>query len=252
MKATNWVLGSIILLFAMLWLPLGQYDFLLEHWMKIGTYAVPFLLLGAFAFTDKQDASSLIRSYRFIAIMMLIAYIIHQFEEHWIDLLGNSYAFYTFNNNFILGALGAADSSLKPLTREAIFVINTSLVWLVGVIAIWRSPKHLFPLIAMASIIIVNGVVHILAGGVNWQYNPGLLTSFILFVPIYLWFVRLLLRQSQTYKRQIVGGIIWAFLAHVIMVGGLLLANWAHVIPEIGYFIALGIWSVVPVALFRE
>ena len=70
-------------------------------------------------------------------------------------------------------------------------MINTSLVWLVGVLAIWRSPKHLFPLIAMASIIVVNGIVHLLAGVVKFQYNPGLLTSIIIFIPLYTWFVRI-------------------------------------------------------------
>ncbi len=245
-------LGSVIVLFAMLWLPIGQYDFLMEHWMKIGTYAVPFLLIGAFSLSKEGLLQDHFRNYRFIAIMMLIAYIIHQYEEHWIDLFGNYYAFYEFNNDFILGNLGAADSSIKPLTKAAIFVINTSLVWLVGAIAIWRSPKQLFPLIAMASIIMVNGVVHILAGLAKLQYNPGLLTSIIIFVPLYVWFARYLMAQSEDYKNQIIAGLVWAFLAHVIMVAGLLMANWFNLFPEWVYFIALVIWSIVPVGFFRN
>ena len=252
MKNSTLLIGSIILLFAMLWLPFGQYPFLLDHWMKIGTYAVPFLLMGAFSFGTNENSKPLLEKYRFIAILMLIAYIIHQFEEHWIDLLGNQYAFYTFNNNFILGNLGAPDSPIKPLSKEAIFVINTSLVWLVGALAIWRSPKHLFPLIAMASIIIVNGVVHVLAGVATFEYNPGILTSVLLFAPLYFWFIRFSLQQSNTYKKQIRGGIIWALLAHIIMVGGLLMANWFKLFPEIIYFIALVIWSILPLFLFRD
>ncbi|MEO1451114.1 MAG: HXXEE domain-containing protein, partial [Bacteroidota bacterium] len=234
------------------WLPLGQYDFLIDHWMKVGTYAIPFLLMGAFSLSLGGSSKDLLADYRFIGIIMLIAYIIHQYEEHWIDLFGNYYAFYDFNNAFILGNLGAPDNATKPLTREAIFVINTTLVWLVGALAIWRSPRHLFPLIAMASIIVVNGVVHILAGVATFQYNPGILTSGLIFSPLYAWFVRLLMNQSNPYKKQIIAGLAWAFLAHVIMVAGLLMANWFGVIPELAYFVVLGIWSILPVVLFRR
>ncbi|MEM6816180.1 MAG: HXXEE domain-containing protein, partial [Bacteroidota bacterium] len=114
------------------------------------------------------------------------------------------------------------------------------------------SPKRLFPLICMAGIIVVNGVVHILAAIATAHYNPGLLTSILVFIPLYVWFVRFLVRQPGTYKNRIIFGVIWAFLAHVIMVSGLLMANWFNLFPEIVYFIALIIWSILPVALFRK
>lgn len=252
MKNANLILGSITILFGMLWLPLGQYEFLIDHWMKVGTYAVPFLLIGAYSLNKESNLSELFQDFRFIGILMLIAYIIHQYEEHWIDLFGNYYSFYTFNNNFILGNLGQPDSPIKPLSKEAIFVINTSLVWLVGFLSIWQSPKKLFPLIAMASIIVVNGVVHIIASMVTFEYNPGLVTSIVIFVPIYLWFVRYLIKLSTNFKPQIMAGIIWAVLAHLIMVGGLLMANWFNIIPESVYFILLVVWSLVPLTLFRS
>lgn len=246
MTKSTWLPASIILLFVMLWLPLGQHAFLIPHWMKVGTFAVPFLLMGIFAFYDEKQADSIWFDFRFIGVMMLIAYIAHQFEEHWIDLFGNEYAFYVFNNNFILSALGAEDQSIKPLTPESIFIINTSLVWLVAAVSILRSPQHNFPLIAFAGIILINGLVHILAAIVKWTYNPGLVTSIVIFTPLYFWFVRYLLKLSPTFKNQIIFGLIWALLAHIIMVGGLLAANWFQVFPEYVYFIILIIWSLVP------
>ncbi|MEM9919960.1 MAG: HXXEE domain-containing protein [Bacteroidota bacterium] len=251
-KANNLLLGSILILFVMLWLPLGQYNFLIDNWMKIGMYAIPFLLMGVSTFAENQSYQQLLKNYRIIGIAMLIAYILHQFEEHWIDLFGNYYAFYDFNNNFILGALGATDDTIRPLTKESIFIINTSLVWLVGVMGIWRSPKHIFPLIAMASITIVNGIVHTLAGLLQMAYNPGILTSIVLFAPIYFLFIRFLLSVSTSFKKQIIAGIFWAVLAHLIMVVGLLMANWYHIFPESVYFILLIIWSLVPLLLFRR
>ncbi len=252
MRDSRLVFGSTLLLFGMLWLPLGQYDFLIDHWMKIGTYAVPFLLIGVFSFSTRDHSKNRIQQFRFIGVLLLIAYIIHQFEEHWVDLYGNYYAFYDFNNDFIRSNLGASDSTVIPLTKEAIFMINTSLVWLVGALAIWFSPRNRFPLIAMGSIIVVNGFVHILAGLIKLQYNPGLVTSIIIFLPLYFWFVNYLLKRSKSYKPQILGGLAWAFLAHVIMVAGLLMANWFHLFPELVYFIVLIIWSILPVFLFRK
>ncbi|MEL6134232.1 MAG: HXXEE domain-containing protein [Bacteroidota bacterium] len=251
MKNIHLLTGSTILLFAMLWLPLGQYDFLLEHWMKVGTYAVPFLFIGAFSLHRDGKLADLLKDARFIGMLMLIAYIIHQYEEHWIDIRGNVYAFYTFNNGFILGMLNAPEGSAGPLTRESILVINTVLVWLVGVIAIIRSPKHLFPLSAMAHIIIVNGFVHILGSLVASDYNPGLLTSIVVFIPIYLWFLRFMRTYFPEHRQLILWGFIWALLAHVLMVAGLLQANWFHNIPEMAYFAMLIVWSLLPVVLWR-
>jgi len=250
MKNQNFLTASITLLFILLWMPMGQYEFLVHHWMKIGTYSIPFIGIGLFAFREKELSPK--SNLRFLALLMLVAYIIHQFEEHWVDIYGNVYAFYTFNNNFILTNLGEPDSAIKPLTRESIFIINTSLVWLIGILAILRSPKHLFPFFAMAGIIVVNGFVHIIAGIATQVYNPGLLTSIVIFIPLYFWLTTKLRHLTENYKKLVLGGLIWAILAHVIMVAGLLAANWFKIIPEYIYRAILIGWSILPIAVFRN
>ncbi|MEL6896643.1 MAG: hypothetical protein AAFP90_11115 [Planctomycetota bacterium] len=40
--------------FGMLWDPLGQHKFLIQHWMKVGKFMAPFLLTVAFAFFDSH------------------------------------------------------------------------------------------------------------------------------------------------------------------------------------------------------
>ncbi|MEO1021940.1 MAG: HXXEE domain-containing protein [Bacteroidota bacterium] len=250
MKNERLLLGCTVLLFAILWLPFGQYPFLINHWVKIGVYAIPFIGIGLFAFRDHEHPFH--SNPRFIALLMLIAYVVHQFEEHWIDLFGNVYAFYTFNNNFILSALGEPGSAVKPLTKESIFIINTSLVWLTGSLAILRSPKQLFPFFSMVGIILINGVVHILAGVATLTYNPGLLTSMLVFIPLCAWILKKTAHSTTYFKTLVVGGLIWAFFAHVIMVGGLLAANWFNLIPEYVYWAMLIAWSILPVAVFRD
>lgn len=242
-------IGAMVLLFAMLWLPLGQYPFMLDHWMKLGTYAVPFLLIGAFTFYEKapiQPGETL----KFIAILFFIAYVLHQFEEHWIDLTGKYYAFYTYNNNLIHGILGASPDAPKPLSKASVYVINTSLVWLVALNGLLRAPRHVFPLMAMAGITLVNALVHILAGVRTFTYNPGLLSSIVIFLPLYFWTFGYMTRLQKRFRKQLYMGLLWAFLAHVLMVGGLLAANWFHWIPEWVYFVLLIFWSLVPLGLY--
>ncbi|MEM9809069.1 MAG: HXXEE domain-containing protein, partial [Cyanobacteria bacterium P01_D01_bin.56] len=144
------------------------------------------------------------------------------------------------------------NTSVMPLSPESIFVINTSLVWLVGVIAIWRSPKHLFPALALAGITLINAGSHIMAGIVKQSYNPGLLTAIVIFVPLAIAFYRSVLVATPTASLQVKVSLILAVLAHIIMVGGLLAANWFNLFPEYGYFAMLVAWSVVPAFLFNS
>jgi len=242
--------AAIILLFFMLWAPLGQYPFLIENWMKIGTYAIPFILFTFFA-SRTEPTVSVFSDVKLMAVLLLVAYMTHQFEEHWIDLLGNQYAFYGDVNQLLLTVLDAPNETIRPLTREAIFIINTSLVWLIGAIAIWRSPKHMFPSLAMAGITLVNGISHIALGIIQQSYNPGLLTAAVIFLPLAIAFYKNALTEKTTTKVQVVASMAWAILAHVIMVFGLLAANWFELIPEISYFAALIVWSAVPAFLFN-
>ncbi|MEM6754871.1 MAG: HXXEE domain-containing protein, partial [Cyanobacteria bacterium P01_C01_bin.38] len=53
-------------------------------------------------------------------------------------------------------------------------------------------------------------------------------------------------------KLQVIASIVWAILAHVILISGLLSANWFELIPEFVYFVVLVVWSVIPAFLFNN
>ena len=247
-KSSPPVAAFLILTFAMLWVPVGQHAFLVPHWMKLGTFAAPFLLFTASAFR-RDDALPAHRDLAMLSLWMLVAYIIHQFEEHWIDLFGQVYAFHGSVNNLLMSAFGVKDGP-GPLTPEGIFVINTSLVWLVGAIAIWRSRTHVFPALAMAAIIVVNALAHIVLGVVNVAYNPGLLTSVLVFAPMGGYVYAFAFRENLATRKEIVASIVWGIVAHVIMVGGLIAGQIYGLFPESVYFVALVVWSTVPMLPF--
>jgi len=240
--------AMLVIVFAMLWVPVGQHDFLLLHWMKVGTFMAPFLLLVAFAFRDAHDRTSIPQLF---AALMLIAYIAHQFEEHWIDLYGNVFAFQGSVNTLILGVLGVEPiSAIEPeiLTRASIFAINTSLVWLVGALAIWSGAKLVAPVLAMIGIAFVNGISHIMSGLAMGAYNPGLVTSIFIFIPLCIFFYRALWRGNFATGSQIAWSLAWSVAAHVIMVAGVIAANWWRLFPELVYFVLLVVWSSLPAA----
>lgn len=241
-RAGTRALVWLVLSFAMLWVPLGQHDFLHAHWMKLGTFMAPFLLFAGDAL-DRGEREGW-RGPRRLSLLLLVAYIAHQFEEHWVDVEGNVYAFHASVNGLLQSVTG---TDVAPLSPAGIFVINTSLVWLVAALAMWRSHVHVFPALAMVAIVLVNGAAHIALAVVRQAYNPGLLTSVVLFLPAGAF----ALRALSAPRRQVAAAMAWGVLAHVIMVGGLVAGNVLGLFPEPVYFAALVLWSVVPILLFR-
>ncbi|MEM1050472.1 MAG: HXXEE domain-containing protein [Pseudomonadota bacterium] len=222
------------LAFALLWVPFGQHKFLFEHWMKIGAFMAPFLVFVALAIHNNRS-TPVYHDLQILSVLMLASYILHQVEEHWIDLTGTHYAFYGYVNALLRDALGAPENT-EFLDPAGIFVINTSLVWLVGSFAILFSPKRIFPFLCMAAITLINAVSHIAAALMTASYNPGLATSVLIFVPIALLGFY---SAKNAGVSTIVASLLWAILAHVVMVGGIIAVKSAQIISEETYFAML-------------
>lgn len=237
--------GYLALAFSLLWIPFGQHDFLVAHWMKLGAFMAPFLLCVAFSF-DRERPGSVFKDAPYLSLLMLCAYIVHQVEEHWIDATGEIYAFHGYVNGLLAGLVGAP-AGTEILTVTAIFVVNTSLVWLVGAIAIALSRQRVFPVLCLAAIILVNAVSHTAAALVSGAYNPGLVTALFPFFPLSLWAFWFFRNSGADV---IASSLIWAVGGHGVLMGGAIAANWAGLFPEVGYFALLGAVSVVPAFVF--
>ncbi|MEO1700641.1 MAG: HXXEE domain-containing protein [Pseudomonadota bacterium] len=237
--------GALIAAFAFLWIPLGQQDFLVQHWMKVGTFMAPFLVLVALSFSD----SGRFIDTRSIALALLVAYILHQFEEHWVDVYGRTFAFKPYLNAFLSNLLGHAQVQ-ELMSDESVFVINTSLVWLVGALAVWRGGEHIFAAFCMAAIVVVNAISHIGAGLISGSYNPGLLTAILIFLPVGVGAYVLLARNPASTAALISASLIWGLTAHLIMIGGILAMSQISQLPESVYFAVLIAWSVLPACIF--
>ena len=226
-------LAALTVAFAFLWLPVGQRDFLVEHWMKVGAFMAPFVLLATFAARD-FGSRAFYRDPQVLAALLLAAYIAHQVEEHWIDLTGAHYAFYSYVNALLSEVTGAPGGT-EWLRPAAILVIITSLVWRGGALAIAWVHRRIFPLLCMAAITLVNAVSHIAAGLAKASYNPGLATSVLIFLPLALFVYH---SERKAGITLIALSVLWAVLAHIVMVGGLVALRFSLVFTEPAYFAA--------------
>ncbi|MEM9943063.1 MAG: HXXEE domain-containing protein [Planctomycetota bacterium] len=237
----------LLIAFAMLWFPIGQHAFLFEHWMKVGTFMAPFLLLVAFSFKQESDAEIEPRQ---LSVFLFVAYVVHQFEEHWIDLYGRFYAFKPYLNSFLSEMTGKAETT-EFMSEASIFVINTSLVWLVAALAIWRGSTQIFATLCLVAIVVVNSASHIIASVLHGSYNPGLATAVFLFLPLGFFSVWKIHRSGFAGVYLVLAAMAWGLTAHVIMIAGILIMGKFEQIPEMAYFALLVAWSVLPVCIFR-
>ncbi|MEM6749735.1 MAG: HXXEE domain-containing protein [Planctomycetota bacterium] len=135
-------------------------------WMDAALPVGLLLLLLTFAFAPQA-------SWWWIWVwLQLPVYMLHQWEEHAGDRF----------RNWVNLKVGRGATLLTPLDVAVINLIGVWCVFAVALLlAVWVQPG--FGLIA-AYCVLVNAAVHIIAGVKLRSYNPGLLTSVVLFVPV--------------------------------------------------------------------
>ena len=112
--------------------------------------------------------------------VMLPIYLVHQVEEHWHD------RFRVYINNRIMGGVDA-------LTPDAVVVINVGGVWCVSLAVLWLA-WAVSPGLGLIAVylVLVNAVSHIGMALARREYNPGVVTALLLFLPVGLWSWRVL------------------------------------------------------------
>ena len=109
---------------------------------------------------------------------LLVIYMLHQIEEHlWpggFRQFTNAHVFRSGNDNW-------------PVDIDGVALINIGYVWLpVGAAALYPQALRWVGL-GWVGLTLVNGVSHIATSLRFRSYNPGLVTSIVLFLPFTLW-----------------------------------------------------------------
>lgn len=120
-------------------------------------------------------------------------YMIHEFEEHGIDLYGNRYSFQKALCTVLVSLTGTCgdrgtemqqgtlDLNHCPGTTLFIFFVNVGTVWIGGCLA---RQEALGLGLNFYGTMVVNCLVHLMSFFARgFEYNPGVLTATILFLP---------------------------------------------------------------------
>lgn len=182
-------------------------------WMGLGLAAM--LLLGLTIGDMRGDrAAPRTRDMVWLAWAATAAYLLHQFEEHGIDARGAPYA--------LRGALctrfGFTGAAACPIPESFITAVNIPVVWLAAPIAALLGRR--WPAIALSyfSAPTINAFAHIGPALATGNYNPGLLTAVLLFLPLSLWALWIALRRPDLGWRMLATTIVGGIALHAVLI----------------------------------
>ncbi len=113
-------------------------------------------------------------SERALFAALLVIYFIHQIEEHlWpggFRQFADAHMFHSGNDNW-------------PVNIDGVALVNTAFVWLPIALAAFFPQTLRWVGLAWVGLMLINGIIHIVTTIRLRIYNPGLVTSIVLFLP---------------------------------------------------------------------
>ena len=219
-------------------------DLLLLGWPDVGLGIAPLLVVWL-VLERRPGAPPRWQDPAWVLPLLWPIYLVHQFEEHGIDLLGRRYAF----QEGLCGVLGHAESlSVCPATPAFLFAVNAVGCQMTFAFSLVFRRRR--PLVAACAwgVALVNGVIHVgssLAHG--GAYNPGVGTSLLLFLPLSAWMLRTVVRAGVVERREVPRIIATGVLAHAVLLASLFLRERGWLSP--GALLAVnatnGVWPLV-------
>lgn len=160
------------------------------------------------------------RNPAFVLGLLWPMYLLHQFEEHGVDALGRHYAFLAE----LCSTLGYGAASGCPADPAFIFAVNVAGCQIAFVVAWWCRRTR--PLVSACAwgIPIVNAVTHFVAAVLHRGYNPGVVTSGVLFVPLSALMLSTLLHTRTITIRNVSRVVGSGVVVHIVLIASLLLS----------------------------
>jgi hypothetical protein len=196
-------------------------------WIGLG-FAVVLGILLATGLLRSDRTVPRWRDLRWLSFLAVAVYLVHNVEEYGIAADGTLHAF-PDSLCALLGQPGYPGCGIPPAFFLA---VNLPLVWIAGPLAALLSTR--FPLAGLTlwGVIGINAIVHIVPAIVQRQYDPGLLTAIVLFLPLTAMTAVAALGRRGPYRRR-AGAVLLAagVLMHAVLVVSALLFL-GGVIPE--------------------
>lgn len=160
-------------------------DAILHGWPYAGLGLAALILAVLFLRPSPQGLAyaARLRDPRWLLWAAVPMYMIHQFEEHGVDLLGRHYPFL----EALCTTLGRGDLSTCPADARFILAVNVSLVWFAGPVSAVVARRNLYVGATFLCTPLINALVHTVPALIKGEYNPGVFTSVVLFLPFCLY-----------------------------------------------------------------
>jgi hypothetical protein len=149
-------------------------------------------------------------SERALWLGLLIVYMLHQIEEHlWpggFRQFANAKVFNSGNDNW-------------PVDIGGVALINIGFVWLPVVLAVLFPAAMRWLGLAWIGLTFINALTHIVSTIRLHVYNPGLITSIVLFLPFTIFVLALEAQRGMLSCAQIASILVAGILLHIPVAG---------------------------------
>jgi hypothetical protein len=181
--------------------------FLRKHWFDVGAVFALILLIPLFTIFGTDVANI-----RYILWLSLVSLFLHQFEEY-------RYPGY-FPGMMNIVMFNSKQPDRFPLNEQTSFVVNVVMGWTSYALAAIFSEQAIWLGIGTILVSIGNFVAHTIIFNFKAKektiYNPGLITSWIFFLPLSLWFFYLIIHQHIATPIDFIGGLVLGGLLNYV------------------------------------
>lgn len=143
-------------------------DWLYKNWSKLSLGGAAVLTLLIFLFIKPSN------TLLFLIWIQIPIYLLHQFEEH----SRNGF------KNYVNKTVFKVSDEDYPLNDKNIFWINIPIIWIL--MPLFAILSSINPLIGLwiPFFGVINSLSHVIFSIVNRQYNPGIIASLVLGIPV--------------------------------------------------------------------
>ncbi|MGZ7136114.1 MAG: HXXEE domain-containing protein [Methanobacterium sp.] len=178
-------------------------NWLYKNWAKLSIFVAIILALLIYFFIKTENIVL------FLIWIQIPIYLLHQFEEH------------TWNGfkNYINKKVFNVEEGEFPLNDRNIFWINIPIVWIMMPVFAGLSSFNVMFGLWIPYFAVFNSLSHVIFSLRNREYNPGLIVSLILGIPVGIY--ALIIFYSYISVPAIISilSILFALLLHVIIFG---------------------------------
>lgn len=174
-------------------------EYLYEHWAKMGIVSAVFIIVLLLFYPG-----SALFSVAWLFWVQVPVYMVHQFEE------------YVFPGGFEAKLNKILGSSVAdfPLDAGKAFWINVPLVWAALTLAAIVGPHAPIVPATLIALSIANGVLHIGVAIRQKHYNPGLIASVVLNIPLGIYTLYRVIKEGKLTALLLIVAILLGVAIH--------------------------------------